>query len=491
MEPIIENAENTPVSVPADISFNKQFSKDITIPDFCADIGRCADVSSEVFPKEVTLSDGKINVYFEIAYTVIYYDRSGTGMHKYTVSDDLSASFDVKGDGVMLLAFDITSGEPAVKLSGTRKLTLRTDCIFGFTVCKKTPVPVLDIKDGDRQLQKKRPLLNVQRKTLIPASINDDIRIPDVLPPVSEIISCKTYIGCARCEYEADKIKVTGDMMICITYFDEDGEIFCHSDVLPITSLTDGELAFGAQMIPSFYVKEQRYGANTDEKGESRIVSVDMTVGIDIRILENTDCTYTADTYSTECEAEPSFETLCCGALEGVNFSSETLTETVDDEIERAAQIRAKACIRRSRIEAGKLYAEGNCDVIMLAKLGTGGYSTFEKSIPFEYSCDVSDECDGASVFACASGADVSAGKVLSVDVDITVSTFSKQGFECVSGINRKECEKREDGSFSLYYVDDGESLWDIAKAHRVSVEDICRENGIEDIGDKRMIIIP
>jgi LysM repeat protein len=63
-----------------------------------------------------------------------------------------------------------------------------------------------------------------------------------------------------------------------------------------------------------------------------------------------------------------------------------------------------------------------------------------------------------------------------------------------VSNVKSKECENQEDYSMIVYFVKTGDTLWEIAKNFKVTVDSLVKVNEIENpdliySGDKLYIV--
>ena len=75
----------------------------------------------------------------------------------------------------------------------------------------------------------------------------------------------------------------------------------------------------------------------------------------------------------------------------------------------------------------------------------------------------------------------------------LNVSLQQNANLEIIEEINESEIEDEQDYSIIIYIVKKGDTLWDIAKRFRSTVDDIVRVNGLENpnkinVGEKLYI---
>ena len=76
-----------------------------------------------------------------------------------------------------------------------------------------------------------------------------------------------------------------------------------------------------------------------------------------------------------------------------------------------------------------------------------------------------------------------SQGDNIQVNIELNISTkmFKTIELNIIDNVEEKELENQEEYSIIVYFVKDGDTLWNIAKKYRSTVENIKQINNIED----------
>ena len=118
--------------------------------------------------------------------------------------------------------------------------------------------------------------------------------------------------------------------------------------------------------------------------------------------------------------------------------------------------------------------------------------------IPFEITIENIENVEKleevATVEVQSSNCKVEGGAVnCSIDLMLNVGLQQNVNLEIIEEINDSEIEDLQDYSIIIYIVKKGDTLWEIAKRFRSTVDDIVRVNGLDnankiDVGEKLYI---
>ena len=107
--------------------------------------------------------------------------------------------------------------------------------------------------------------------------------------------------------------------------------------------------------------------------------------------------------------------------------------------------------------------------------------------VPFEFSIEPGENCENTNIetllevenkdFIVKSGGEVS----LSTDIIFNTNMWTKMDMNIIDDIEITESTTSEDYSLIIYIVKKGDTLWNIAKKLKSTVEDIVKANAIED----------
>ena len=132
---------------------------------------------------------------------------------------------------------------------------------------------------------------------------------------------------------------------------------------------------------------------------------------------------------------------------------------------------------------------EGQVEInFIFASDNTEGISTKNIVIPFNYNMNV----DGAKT---TSNIETNLSVIMQdftvmpdesidmkIDLEFTTSISNSQNLQVIEEINVDETRQNERYSLNIYFVKQGDTLWNIAKKFRTSMEEISKMNEIEDV---------
>jgi hypothetical protein len=138
--------------------------------------------------------------------------------------------------------------------------------------------------------------------------------------------------------------------------------------------------------------------------------------------------------------------------------------------------------------EDGKLYLSGSC-VVKAVMLGDEAMER-EFTLPFKCRFDAVSPTDGeeliyradVGVIDCAVRLDGGSADV-NAELFISLGAAVKRRAEVVSRAALRDCTDAPEDVIKICYTDGSERLWDIAKRHRVPVDELRRTNGDSPAG--------
>ena len=163
-----------------------------------------------------------------------------------------------------------------------------------------------------------------------------------------------------------------------------------------------------------------------------------------------------------------------------VNISGITEGNILDVEI--------RSSLNKEQITTSKIIYEGELELNFIFENGNSVSSKIEK-LPFECSVDndASDDKINVNTKIRINNAKFeyqSSSIKATVDMTFNIETSNNTNINIIDNIQIDE-NRQKDGedydSLILYIVQEGDSLWKIAKKFRSTIEDIARTNGIED----------
>ena len=487
------------------VCVTRQVVQELTLPDYCADIGRVIDARARVWVEECIASeDTKLEVRAKASFCILYLSDKDEELHKYCFDCDADARGELRCDKeAVITSIDIHSKDPIVRLSGTRKLTVRLDCEYRVFLLEKSEYNIPERSDGLEFLEKEETVMNHVLLSTRPEKLSEDILLPESAPKIAEIICCDVNCTEPVTEFGDGNLTVTCDAEFSFIYNCENGGVNQFKTTLPITRLIEDPIVpNNAKLLSEVRIWDIKFGVGIDGSGENRVISLDFGVNANINAYYNDSLSYVADAYSTLGECEIKTQNDGFSRLYSTYRGSEDISHSIDggsEEIEKILSLRCFPEIRHKRKENGRLFLDGECTSVIFAKCGVGGYATYEYRIPFEHSMELPESVSDAEISvkairsACEGSGDSYKLRIrLGFESVLTESGDFSSVCHAKSMVS-EETENADAHALLIYYPDSEETLWSVAKEHRVARDKLCELNSLEGdaLSGKKFILIP
>ena len=489
-----EKAKERVLSAPYKLSFGKQLSQDISLPDFYEDLARVIDCSARAAVTQSTLSGGVLSVTGEASYCVLYYSDKDSVLHRFCFEQEFEAKWDTD-TGAELLELTLFCREPSVKIYGSRKLSVTMDCDFTAYMSESVLLESADTENAEL-LKGEEESFTFERLDSERSRFSEDFVLPAEYPSAEEIVYWDMTSGSVRCDQRSDGFIVNSDARLSLIYTTEDGEYVKFITNLPLTRFirSSGGDAVRSRML----IFSPKCAAVSDSNGENRRIALDFELSASSLVYRKKSFSYVADAYSTECASQPKKKELSSGRMQGLVESKLNIREHIenDGDIKELLSVRIAPELSKTRCDGEMLYGEGVLKCTLLAKTEGGGMSAYEHEVTFDVSLKLPQDAKATQISLetdNVSFGDSEGGFELSAELFVSVFAFGEKKCAHVYGIELGEREEESGLSMLIYYPDRDESLWDIGKKHRVSTERISAANGLdtEALTNKKFILIP
>lgn len=275
------------------------------------------------------------------------------------------------------------------------------------------------------------------------------------------------------------------------------------SQIIDIDGITDSHTCYA-----NFCVMECALNVKTGDSGENKMFSCTLTVDCTVNACRESTVSIITDVYST------SYETAFTKAPARTEFAPQVIVKqlAVKGTLECAegslAEIYDCRCDISNVIcrqnDDGELIISGQCNYQAIGCVDGGGHVFIEKSEAFEVPTDIAKSSDGCT---CSIEPDVQVENVsFSIANDKTVEVraillmsgclYQMKNVDIIKDIQistEKPKEKSTEYALKMYYAEQNEDVWDIAKHYNTSSAAIIAENDLEAeiLAEPCMLLIP
>lgn len=482
----------------------------IIVPDAKPDVLKVCEVTAEAYLLEKQIEDGKITLKGKVRINILYIPE-GEGKSLESINGTLEFCETIKRsefkEDMTLCAFcDVE--KVMYKLLNSRKIGIETKILISVSVfANESKEMVSGILSDSAQIKNKElSMTGAQQYEEFGFSVDEEIDFPKG-EKAAKLLKADMCMVSKEDRALDGKFVTKGTLGVSVLYSDAEGK-YNHLDCeLPFTEVFDvSGLSEGEECEVSYEIGETAYELiNAAEDTSSIKVRADITVGINREERENV--SVISDCYFTDADCEFSYEDVKMQNVVSQIRFSQVLKQLLSKEegapdIASVYRVQAKPFITSSKIQNGKLDVSGKVliYVLYLTDDEENPIASIKEEVPFNYVID----CDGKVT--------EDNRMVLGVDCEhISYIINSKDSVEVrcglvISGkivnvlnesiISDIEEEPRENqkGGIVVYFVKEGDSLWDIAKHYHIKTDKIISSNNLDSeyspsCGDK--IIIP
>lgn len=323
--------------------------------------------------------------------------------------------------------------------------------------------------------------------------IKESFELPPGKPSVEEILKIDYKICDKEFKAITEKIIVKGILNICVLYIDSNGCIEHADSEIPFTEVFDfPDLNENMTCDVNYRICDCYYDTSEDSDGDRRIINNELLICAEMKA-------------SSQHETEIITDCFCPGYETNLTYSENTLNEIISSpscqntlrdsavtdknipQINGVYNVISRAFITSSQTSENKLSVTGKIEayILYLTDNSQNPVYSFKKEIPFSYLLD----CPYAETdMACSVAADIShtsfhlnaANEVeLRYILNISADIISKHTFSLISDIDVSEIPGDRKKGLVIYFIQPGDTIWNIAKNYSVSPDEIAEFNKI------------
>lgn len=483
---------------------------DYTLPDYCPDIFRIVKCMAIPRILSYNISGERLTYELSVCVRVLYCSEESEAVHSaeqkliYTKTADLgkcpkSPKVTLKPSADYINCRAVNKKRLDIRGAVSVKITVTDEAgcdvisdIFGMGVqTKKLPVTfVSDVIRGSKHI-----------------TVSEEYDLGISKPPIGDILMCDAAVTSTDCKVIANKLIVKGEASVELLYSCvKDG--LCGLEAMQFTQPF-------SQIIDMDGIDE-RYECSADvavtccdmtpvpdSEGEPKLVGCELGLLICCEAVKTSSAEIVCDAFSTMYCCEPAMTNVkimsapvkFCDSLmvkKSLDYKNGELTG-VCAAWGRPSQISAKVT------EDGKLSVSGTVTLSALVTSSDGKTDIIEEEAPFELVKENAAPDSAAEVSASVISCSFSMSSSGSIEVKAELkicgsisSAISAKALTDISVIEEEPAERDGDYALKLYFAEDGEDVWEIAKRYKTSVSAVMEENDLEDeTVHGGMILIP
>ncbi len=496
-------------------SAENDVNEEYILPDYFPDIRKILLVKANIQNSEITADSSKANISGELYFSVVYLSEDGEikcigQYYDYTNKIVDEAIYE---DSVLNGRSFIKNR--SVRALSPRKLLIKAKIGTDLSVYNKLCVsPRLVGSEGvEDEFTLERKMNEIDCVNFIKFS-EGDIRVSEDIEytgkmPIGEIISSDVELYNTDAKYSDSKLNIKGNAkftcLFALNSEDEQKQYEMYEKIIPINKTCDLNLPTGEWKINcNLMLGAFECSVANDSYGEPRIFELDFSASANMIAMSNEKTYFTDDVFCTLYEYSNKYKTVNTQRVnmqDNVNFSVSgegELPET-DGQAESILMYEAIPQINSMENKAGKVIFNGETNVKLVVNTNENGYVNTEFTFPFKYEMqstnNVSDKymCD---CYILDMKMRLDKNKInANAEIGLNLALFEDVSANAVESINinkNNPIERQNEKVMFLYYPEENESLWSIAKKYYVSPKEIEKANN-KNLSEilPRVIVIP
>lgn len=477
---------------------------DMIVPDSKPDILSTLNTSGvvSIYKQEVQTGrvrvDGNINVY--IMYLADSTEDKARGLN---TNLDFSENFVISEcTGDMRAELETSIKNIECKVLNGRKINIKVtlDTNLKIFASEETEV-ICDL--NDKNIQVLRPTYKInsligagETKVYIKETINIDTKdnLAEILKSNLRIINKDTKIS-------YNKILAKAEVELKIVYLTEENQIRITTCNLPVVGFIDMQNISENSICDVHYqVKNIIIKPNSIEEHS---IYVEIEMGICAECYEEKEINLIEDLYSTCSNLQFNKKRVTTISrktkrTESLNVSTKVnMPEIVGNDL---IDVDAQPIIVKMTKSPSKIIFEGELKLTFLyTEDGQMQVSSKNAELPFQISIDDLENAENVEIMPDieveSNDCRVEGGAInCNANLKLDVGLHENRSLDIIDEISEEDLEDIQDYSVIIYIVKKGDTLWNIAKKFKSTVDDIVRVNGIENpdkISEGEKLYIP
>ncbi len=472
---------------------------DVIVPDTKPDIRKILQIDANVDTSTCDLQKDRILLCGNVYFNVIYLPEETSKIQSIRVTvpfTDIVAVNGVNQEMESVLNTDILSVN--YKIINGRKFSVKSIVEAMLKIKNTVSVEMVSaIEDSAAQVKNTDiELLMRSSRCNKKIEINEKIIVPDSEPAIGEVLNVTTKVNEYTVKLINNKAIIKGDVKLTCTYVDVvNEELASISRVTPFTEIVDIE-GVKAEDICNTKIETKfcEYNCEESSGGEIRGVETKSILNVDIFTLRDTKCLAVADCYSMEKNLELTTSSVDIPIkISDVNYD-DALKTTISVEndaplVERVYDVFSKAYIDNVSAKQGKVQLNGVVDnyVLYVTKNEETPIYCLKNEIEFskEFDCENFRTPTGEFV-AEVTGSSYALSSDNSIDLRVNLKicgvVYGTESVQVITDVKSTEiCQVPETASITVCFVQENETLWDIAKKYFTTIDAITKINEISE----------
>lgn len=481
---------------------------DFTLPDYCPDILKIFKCQAVPRISSKGINGKTVNIDGNVAITILYCDKDGN-FCSYDYQYPFSKSLEMPNEcmGANLCAKIRTDYINCRAVTG-RKVDIHGACGISIKVFKRKTADIIsDYDDSNVELRRgvapaTVPMGYAEKYLLI----EEEIGIGDTKPAIRNILRSDAVPCVKETKVINGKAVVKGELAVSVLYCPETaGNPQCVKGVIPFSQIIDVEgISDSCECETKSEIAFCEVKPRMSQSGENKSFSVTAKVLLTCEAYCANEIAVILDAFSRKFEAEIIRNKVC---FEKITHNINELYNCkknikLDTNITSVIDTWANVSTVNAKFEKEDIIICGTVVAGMIICNEEGNAIYFEKPIDFEYKHQLgrclSSPHSEPQIEIKSCGYTISAADNIEIRIELSINAavYERQELSLISDMSIDEtklCVKSKRCAMTIYFPNNNECVWDIARIYNASVEEIMRINELETekLTAGKMILVP
>lgn len=470
---------------------------DVTLPEYCPDILRI--LKCQLIPRanSYSLNGDRLNIDGSALIRILYIDEAEAAVHSYEQICQFSKIIEVADvSGNATVDIECEAEYVNCRAMNQRKININAAAIIKINVSTISEKQILSAANGygvqtKTEMVECTTIKGFAQKTI---TLDETLELSRSDYAVSQLIRYSGDVRLNDVKIITNKLLIKGELNLKMLYIADERskrtELLSHS--LPISQIIDIEGIDDTDKCKvTLKLSALDLSLRSDSNGELRLADIIAKISVTAVSSQNTSLQIIKEAYSIKCALETEKQNMTFTSLgenindvfllrESLDVASVGANEVIDMWINSVAS--------SSSIDGKKLRIFGSISLSMLIIDASHQVAYLERQVEFENIYDLNESYIGAKcdVNIGINAIDYASNGSDSIDVKIElrsdIDVYRAINKNIIVNLTPNEMDKETPDScvLTVYFCDENESIWDIAKKYNTTVEAIINENELE-----------
>ena len=487
---------------------------DIIVPDIRPDMAKVLQIDATAMVNEIISSDGVADISGKVNLNILYVpDGDSRPVCGITSGMDFKTQIEspsISAAGRCMSEVDVAHVE--FTMLNSRKLSVRVLVEAQTRAMRENDIELIgDIEnDGVVEMQKEQmEVYSVVSGMHNKFSLRDTLDFPNGKPAALSVLKMDTKITDRETRAVTGKMVIKGAVSLCTLYVSADNSIEFMEHEIPFTEVVDVDGASDDVICDmDLWICQSDFMLRTDMDGDMRILDIDLLFGVNTTLMKNAAMDVISDCFCPGEKMVCEHKKYTFDVMAGQGSAQHTIRETMPlpadmPEIVTVYNVISKPYVTDTTAQNGRVVVNGMADtyILYLSASPTMPVNSFKKQIEFSCTVDIPGmeehmACEVKAEIVHASYNITVAGEI---EVRAAVNLMAKAIMEkeasiLVDAYIDPDFVMPERRGISIYFVQPGDTLWDIARRYHMPINALVQANKLDQAnmpGVGQQLLIP